>query len=116
MKGRALGSCGQVTLVIMTFDRPAYLQECLASVARQTLAGFRLVVLDNASTADLSGVLARFPELPMSYVRNETNLGAGGNFQKAMRVYKKAGKKCLKCDTIVKRMVLGQRSVFYCPQ
>ena len=49
--------------------------------------------------------------------------GAPGNFQKVMRVYKKAGKKCHasrqaspKCDTIVKRMVLGQRSVFYCPQ
>ena len=42
--------------------------------------------------------------------------GAPGNFQKVMRVYKKAGKKCPKCDTMVKRMVLGQRSVFYCPQ
>jgi glycosyltransferase involved in cell wall biosynthesis len=73
--------------VILTFDRPGYLEECLASVARQTLAGFRVVVLDNASTADLSGVLDRFPELPMSYVRNETNIGAAGNFRKAIGRY-----------------------------
>jgi glycosyltransferase involved in cell wall biosynthesis len=73
--------------VITTFDRPDYLEECLASVKRQTLTGFRLVVLENASAADYSGVLDRFRELPMSYVRNETNIGAAGNIGKAMRQY-----------------------------
>jgi GT2 family glycosyltransferase len=87
VKGRALGSGSQVTLVITTFDRPDYLEECLASVKHQTLTGFRLVVLENASAADYSGVLDRFRELPMSYVRNETNIGAAGNIGKAMRQY-----------------------------
>lgn len=87
VKGRALGSGSQVTLVITTFDRPDYLEECLASVKHQTLTGFRLVVQDNASAADYSGVLARFRELPMSYVRNETNIGAAGNIGKALREY-----------------------------
>ena len=82
-----MGSGSQVTVAILTFDRPGYLEECLASVGRQTLAGFRLVVLDNASTADLSGVLDRFRDLPMSYVRNETNIGAAGNFRKAIGCY-----------------------------
>ena len=86
-KGRALGSGSQVTLVITTFDRPDYLLECLASVQNQTLTGFRLVVLDNSSVADYSGVLDRFRDLPMTYVRNETNLGAAGNIGKAMRQY-----------------------------
>ena len=87
VKGRALGSGSQVTLVITTFDRPDYLEDCLASVQDQTLTGFRLVVLDNASAADYSGALDRFRELPMSYVRNETNIGAAGNIGKAMRRY-----------------------------
>jgi len=87
MKGRVLGSGSQVTLVITTFDRPDYLEDCLASVKDQTLTGFRLVVLDNASAADYSGALDRFRELPMSYVRNETNIGAAGNIGKAMRRY-----------------------------
>jgi len=73
--------------VITTYDRPDYLEECLASVKHQTLTGFRLVVLDNASAADYSGVLDRFRELHMSYVRNETNIGAAGNIGKAMRQY-----------------------------
>jgi GT2 family glycosyltransferase len=73
--------------VITTFDRPDYLKECLASIQHQTLTGFRLVVLDNASAADYSGVLDRFRDLPMTYVRNETNIGAAGNIGKAMRQY-----------------------------
>ncbi len=42
--------------------------------------------------------------------------GAPGNFQKALRVYKKNGKKCPKCGIIIKRQMLGQRSLFFCPQ
>jgi formamidopyrimidine-DNA glycosylase len=42
--------------------------------------------------------------------------GAPGNFQEKLRVYKKDGQKCQKCDTIIKRSKIGQRSVFYCPQ
>lgn len=40
--------------------------------------------------------------------------GAPGSFQKVLKVYRKAGKKCPKCGTIVERMKMGQRSVFYC--
>jgi len=42
--------------------------------------------------------------------------GAPGNFQKVLKVYRRAGKKCKKCDTIIKRMTLGQRSAFFCPK
>lgn len=41
--------------------------------------------------------------------------GAPGGFQKVMKIYKKTGKRCPKCDTIVKRSTLGQRSIFFCP-
>lgn len=42
--------------------------------------------------------------------------GAPGSFQKVMKVYRRAGKKCGKCGTIIHRTILGQRSVFYCPK
>lgn len=42
--------------------------------------------------------------------------GAPGNFQKVLKAYRKAGKKCPRCGTMIKRMTLGQRSVFYCPK
>jgi formamidopyrimidine-DNA glycosylase len=40
--------------------------------------------------------------------------GAPGKFQKVMKVYRRTGKKCQKCDTILKRITLGQRSAFLC--
>ncbi|HPN96180.1 MAG TPA: bifunctional DNA-formamidopyrimidine glycosylase/DNA-(apurinic or apyrimidinic site) lyase [Candidatus Moranbacteria bacterium] len=40
--------------------------------------------------------------------------GAPGSFQKALKVYRRERQKCPKCATIVKRIKLGGRSVFYC--
>ena len=41
--------------------------------------------------------------------------GAPGKFHKVLKVYKKHGQKCMKCDTIIKCIKMGQRSVFFCP-
>jgi formamidopyrimidine-DNA glycosylase len=42
--------------------------------------------------------------------------GVPGNFQKALRVYRRGGKRCPECGTIVLRSKMGQRSVFFCPK
>jgi formamidopyrimidine-DNA glycosylase len=42
--------------------------------------------------------------------------GAPGGFQKVLKVYRKEKQKCPKCDTIIKRLKMGQRSVFICPK
>lgn len=41
--------------------------------------------------------------------------GKKGRFQKVLRVYKKNGQKCQACGTIIEKIVIGQRSTFYCP-
>lgn len=41
--------------------------------------------------------------------------GAPGNFQKVLNVYQREGLFCRKCKESVKRIKMGQRSVFYCP-
>ena len=41
--------------------------------------------------------------------------GAPGKFQDVLKVYRRTGKKCPRCGTIVKRIELGQRGTFYCP-
>lgn len=76
----------RLTVVIPTFDRPAYFEECLGSVADQTCKGFRLVVLDNASSSDYSSVLKGYAHVPLEYVRNETPR-PGGNIVTAIRHY-----------------------------
>lgn len=40
--------------------------------------------------------------------------GAPGSFQKVLKVYNRASKKCPKCDTIILRKKIGQRSAFFC--
>lgn len=41
--------------------------------------------------------------------------GKPGGFQKTLYVYGREGLPCKRCDTIVVRKKLGQRSIFYCP-
>jgi formamidopyrimidine-DNA glycosylase len=41
--------------------------------------------------------------------------GAPGEFQKILKVYRRAGKKCASCGTIVQREKMGQRGTFFCP-
>jgi formamidopyrimidine-DNA glycosylase len=41
--------------------------------------------------------------------------GKSGKFQKYLRVYKRHTQKCQKCDTIIRKLIIGQRSTFYCP-
>lgn len=38
-----------------------------------------------------------------------------GSFQNHLKVYKKAGKNCAKCGTIIEKSVVEQRSTFHCP-
>jgi formamidopyrimidine-DNA glycosylase len=42
--------------------------------------------------------------------------GKKGAFQNFLKVYKKNGQKCKKCDTMVEKIIIGQRSTFYCPK
>ena len=41
--------------------------------------------------------------------------GHPGYFQTKLYVYDRAGEPCLRCRTAIKRVVIGQRSSFYCP-
>lgn len=41
--------------------------------------------------------------------------GMAGRFQDQARVYGREGQECLVCGTVVRRVVQGQRSTFFCP-
>lgn len=40
--------------------------------------------------------------------------GKPGNFQKALKVYRRNGEKCPRCGIMISRKTMGQRSVFFC--
>jgi formamidopyrimidine-DNA glycosylase len=40
--------------------------------------------------------------------------GVAGGFQRVLGVYRKTGKPCPECGTLIRRLKMGQRSVFFC--
>lgn len=42
--------------------------------------------------------------------------GEPGYFAQSLRVYDREGQPCLRCGGTIKRIVLGQRSTYYCPK
>lgn len=42
------------------------------------------------------------------------SVGEPGYFARALKVYGRAGEPCLHCGSVIKKVVLGQRSTFYC--
>jgi formamidopyrimidine-DNA glycosylase len=42
--------------------------------------------------------------------------GEKGYFDKARKVYRKTGEKCIRCGTIIKRVKIGGRSAHFCPK
>lgn len=64
-----MNDCADLTVVIPVYDRERLLADCLESVAAQTARGFRVIVVDNAST-DASRAVAeewgrRHPDIPL---------------------------------------------------
>jgi formamidopyrimidine-DNA glycosylase len=41
--------------------------------------------------------------------------GAAGYFQQRYWVYDRAGQKCRRCGALVRKLLQGQRSTYYCP-
>lgn len=74
-----------VTLAMPVRNGARFMEAALASLLAQTFTDFELLILDNAST-DATPEIARraaASDRRVRYVRNPTNLGAGGNFNRA---------------------------------
>ena len=65
----------------------------------------------------MRGVLGRALEAGGTTLRDFKDAhGVAGSFQMQAQVYGRAGQPCLVCGTIIRRIVQGQRSTFFCPQ
>jgi cellulose synthase/poly-beta-1,6-N-acetylglucosamine synthase-like glycosyltransferase len=73
----------KLSICIPTYNRAAFLKECLDSVLPQvkTKDEVEVIVIDNASTDDTQAVVKKFIALCdcLKYYRNENNLGYAGN-------------------------------------
>src|SRR4051812_46326279 len=76
--------------VVVTYNRRALLEECLAAVFAQTTPPAEVVVVDNASTDGTARmVLERFPRAQLE--RLPENLGGAGGFHRGLELGHRAG-------------------------
>lgn len=63
-----------VSVVVITYNAAAYVGHAIESVLQQTWDNLELVVIDDGSTDDTPGVVQRFPDPRITYVR-QSNRG-----------------------------------------
>jgi glycosyltransferase involved in cell wall biosynthesis len=76
-------------IFILTYNRSSYLEGLLSCLAHQTVSGFKVIVLDNASTDDTALVASSFKRLGYEFRSNFKNIGGAGNFQLAQELSSK---------------------------
>lgn len=68
-----------ISFVLPTYNRIAWIAECVESLRKQTLENIEIIVVDDASTDSTEKVMRWFCEQDkrIKYIKNETNKGAG---------------------------------------
>ena len=60
-----------LTLYVLTYERPKYLDECLKSISNQEFTNFNLVILDNGSKANYEHVVREYRSLNITYIKHK---------------------------------------------
>jgi len=74
-----------VSVIIPTYNRPKYLQMAIASVLKQTLQDFEIIVADDCSAENPQSLVEAFRDDRIQFCRNATNLGIAWNFTYATK-------------------------------
>lgn len=73
----------------------------------------RCAALAEAIKRTLQRSITRGGTTLRDFVRED---GSAGYFKQSLEVYDREGEPCKHCNTPIRRIVLGQRSTFFCPQ
>jgi glycosyltransferase involved in cell wall biosynthesis len=74
----------KILTAIPVWNGERFIEQTLESIARQTLRPDRVVVLDNCSTDRTEARVRNFKGLDCEFIRNPTNLGLFGNFNRCL--------------------------------
>jgi glycosyltransferase involved in cell wall biosynthesis len=74
----------KIITALPVLNGEAYIEQTLESIARQTLRPDRVVFLDNGSTDRTESMVRNFKGIPCEFIRNPTNLGLFGNFNRCL--------------------------------
>jgi glycosyltransferase involved in cell wall biosynthesis len=73
-----------VSVCIPVYNGERFIRACIESVLVQSMGDLELVVVDNASTDGTASVIASINDPRIRYIRNDTNIGSLGNFNKCI--------------------------------
>ncbi len=69
----------RISITIPCYNQTKLLERNLMYLQRQTLKDFEIIILDDASSENYPAIISKFPNLDITYIRNQKNLGAMGN-------------------------------------
>lgn len=75
----------RVSVVLLSYNRPAFLREALAALLAQSYEDLEIVVVDNPSpaSAEIADIVGQYPKVML--IQNSTNLGYTGGMNKGIR-------------------------------
>lgn len=76
----------EVTIAIPVYNREKMVVQALESALAQNVKGLEILVVDNCSTDGTWEVLQGFSDPRLRIVRNETNVGLQGNFNRCLEL------------------------------
>jgi dTDP-4-dehydrorhamnose reductase len=80
----------KIATVVVTFNRLALLEKTLAALAKQTVAGQTLFVVDNATTDGTTDFLSQY-QPKVSHIQLATNVGAAGGYHIGVKTAYESG-------------------------
>lgn len=76
----------KVSVCIANYNYGRFLGECIRSVLDQNFDDLEVIVVDNCSTDDSAGVVARIGDSRVRFFQNRFNLGMIGNYSRSMEL------------------------------
>ena len=108
MDGSVIAGIGNIYASEILFDANILPQRTLTSLTRKELQTIH---------ESIKNIIKKAIALRGTSISDyRDGQGKKGLFQNHLKVYKKHGKDCPTCGTIIVRTILAQRSSFYCPQ
>jgi glycosyltransferase involved in cell wall biosynthesis len=79
----------QLEIFILTYNRAKFLEELLYCLSNQSVSGFNVTILDNASNDNTRIVASKFKQYGYSFRSNAKNIGSEGSFRLAQKLSSK---------------------------
>ena len=75
----------KIDIIIPTYNRAVYHKMAIDSVLNQTFEDYHIYVLDNCSNDNTTELIKSYSSDKLTYIRNRTNIGHYGNWNKALQ-------------------------------